>query len=408
MIFDGDIGLLVDTLKKCHVSAHFAYSDHPISSVLDMGLHNVIKKSVDTERKICDVMGEIKPYTMYKYTDAFGMRYIYFMISKSTDEQILFIGPYLSKPVSQSESLEFSEKLGISPKSQRFLDEYFLGLPVLQDNSGLLVMIDTFCERLWGSPSFSIVDVNKHLNLSPIHTPLLIESSDGDDLLVNMKVMEVRYKYENELMRAVSLGQIHKDTLLLSMFSENAMEKRVSDPVRNAKNYGIIMNTLLRKAAESGGVHPIYLDRISSEFAMRIEQISTLSDNAELMLDMFRSYCRLVRKHSIQKYSPVVQKAILAIEADFSANVSPSLLAKQQNISSGYLSAIFKKETGVTLSEYIREKKIEHAKHLLSTTHLQVQTIALHCGIMDVQYFSKIFKKQTGKTPKEYRESIKK
>ena len=407
MRFDDDVGLLVDTLKKCHVSSRFAYPDHPISSVLDMGLHNVIKNSFDTERKICDVLGEVKPCTMYKYTDAFGLCYIYFMVSKSTDGRILFIGPYISKPMSARDSLEFSEKLGIAPKSQKILDEYFLGLPVLQDNSGLLVMIDTFCERLWGSPAFSIVDVNKQLNLSPIHTPLPIESSDGDDLLVNMKVMEVRYKYENELMRAVSLGQIHKDTLLLSMFSENIMEKRVSDPVRNAKNYGIIMNTLLRKAAESGGVHPIYLDKISSEFAMRIEQISTLSDNSELMLDMFRSYCRLVRKHSIQKYSPVVQKAILVIESDLSANVSLCSLAKQQNISSGYLSTVFKKETGVTVSEYIREKKIDHAKHLLGTTHLQIQTIALHCGIMDVQYFSKIFKKQTGKTPKEYRESIK-
>ena len=66
----------------------------------------------------------------------------------------------------------------------------------------------------------------------------------------------------------------------------------------------------------------------------------------------------------------------------------------------------FKKETGKTVSEYIRDKRIEHAKYLLNTTHLQIQTIALHCGIMDVQYFSKIFKKQLGKTPKEYREAL--
>ena len=166
------------------------------------------------------------------------------------------------------------------------------------------------------------------------------------------------------------------------------------------------MNTLLRKAAEKGGVHPIYLDKISSEFAVKIEQSSSLAESYPLMKDMFRSYCRLVRKHSMKKYMPIVQKTILIIDTDLSADLSLSALAEQQNVSLGYLSTVFKKDTGKTISEYIREKRIQHAIYLLSTTHLQVQTVALHCGIMDVQYFSKIFKKETGKTPKEYRESI--
>jgi hypothetical protein len=67
---------------------------------------------------------------------------------------------------------------------------------------------------------------------------------------------------------------------------------------------------------------------------------------------------------------------------------------------------IMEKCTGVTLTEYIRNKRLHHAAHLLRTTNLQVQTIATHCGITDLQYFSKLFKKETGKTPKEYRKSV--
>ena len=106
-------------------------------------------------------------------------------------------------------------------------------------------------------------------------------------------------------------------------------------------------------------------------------------------------------------YSLVVQRTILLIDSDLSADLSLKTLAENQNISPGYLSTVFRRDTGKTLSEYIRDKRIRHAEHLLATTHLQVQTVALHCGIMDVQYFSKIFKKHTGKTPKAYRESLK-
>ena len=168
------------------------------------------------------------------------------------------------------------------------------------------------------------------------------------------------------------------------------------------------MNTLLRKAAENGGVHPVHIDRLSSELATRIEQMQVTSDTGALMCEIFRAYCRLVRKHSVQKYSLAVQKAILLIDLKLAEDISPSEIAGALGISLGYLSAVFHRETGKTLTEHIRERRIDHAKHLLKTTELQIQTVALHCGILDVQYFSRLFKRQTGKTPKDYRESRRK
>ena len=165
------------------------------------------------------------------------------------------------------------------------------------------------------------------------------------------------------------------------------------------------MNTLLRKAAENGGVHPVHLDSTSSDFAKKIELASDARACMALMREMFSAYCRLVYKHSIRRYSPIVQKTVLLVDSDISAELSLKTLAQKQGISPGYLATIFKKETGKTVSEYIRDKRIDHAKHLLRTTHLQIQTVALHCGIMDVQYFSKIFKRKTGKNPKEYRDT---
>ena len=79
-----------------------------------------------------------------------------------------------------------------------------------------------------------------------------------------------------------------------------------------------------------------------------------------------------------------------------------------QNVSAGYLSSLFKQETGETLTEHVNRKRVKFAMRLLGTTRLQVQTIAQHCGILDVHYFSKVFKKYAGMTPKEYRNSLQK
>jgi AraC-like DNA-binding protein len=47
---------------------------------------------------------------------------------------------------------------------------------------------------------------------------------------------------------------------------------------------------------------------------------------------------------------------------------------------------------------------MEYAEYLLNSTTLQIQTVALHCGILDLQYFSKLFKRHSGMTPTEYRQ----
>jgi len=76
------------------------------------------------------------------------------------------------------------------------------------------------------------------------------------------------------------------------------------------------------------------------------------------------------------------------------------------NVSPSYLSTLFRKETGITLTEFVNRKRAEYGVLLLNTTSMQVQAIAQHCGISDINYFTRIFKKYIGKTPKEYRNSI--
>lgn len=219
-------------------------------------------------------------------------------------------------------------------------------------------------------------------------------------------MIEERYAAENQLIQSIAQGQVHKAELYINHFNSRAMEQRVADPVRNIKNYTIILNTLLRKAVEYGAVHPLHIDSLSSRFARKIELITSEEGAMQLQKEMIHKYCLLVKNHSLKGYSLLVRKVLTQIDSDLTADLSLKTLAKLLNVNPSYLSTLFKKETGSTLTEFVNHKRIEHAIFLLNSTSMQIQTIAQFCGVPDVNYFTKTFKKVIGKTPKEYRDSI--
>jgi len=398
MSYEAELHFLLDTFEKCHLQTMMLNPSEPLDKRIELGVESA-------ESTFYDVVPEISSSTIYRMTDFLMCCYTFLLLPDREQPTVLFIGPYLTEGLTHMQIMERAEKLGVPPHNVPELEKYYKSIPIVTEDSGLFAMLDVFGEKIWGgSEKFTTVNIDQeHLGGA---SPLATEWYDANPkkAVFNMQIMEKRYAYENEMMLAVSQGQIHKAERLLGGFSAVSYEERITDPVRNMKNYSIIMNTLLRKAAENGGVHPVYLDSVSSDFAKRIEGMNATSDILTLMKEMFRSYCRLVRKHSIRQYSPPVQKAITYIDSDLTADLSLSALASIQNVSAGYLSALFKQETGQTLTEHVNQKRIKHAMQLLKTTQLQIQTIAQYCGIVDVHYFSKMFKKYVGKTPKEYRE----
>ena len=350
--------------------------------------------------KTTSIFTKIKDKTLYRYTDEFYLSYLFFNVARTAT--VMIIGPFLSDEITEAKLLEVGEKIKLLPHQQGHLAEIYSSLPTISVSDAIFNLIISLCEKVFSSKKVNVVNLNAPPSVAPITTSL--KDDDYDEFKISAIAMENRYKFENALIRAVTNGQTDIDLNAFNTINSSIFEKRTNDTLRNAKNYDIIMNTLLRKAAENGGVHPLYIDRLSSQFAHKIEQLESMKDNSALMVEMFQEYCRLVRDHSLKSYSPIVQSVILLIDSDLSADLSTQTLAKAQSVSLGYLSAVFRKETGKTLSQFVREKRINYAKHLLITTSLQVQTIALHCGIMDSQYFTKIFRSETGVTPKEFRQ----
>lgn len=100
-----------------------------------------------------------------------------------------------------------------------------------------------------------------------------------------------------------------------------------------------------------------------------------------------------------------VRRTIEYIEFKLSTRPSVSELAKELRISERTLSELFKKETGMTVREYLSELRIKNAKRLLNTTKISVKELAFSLGFENQYYFSNFFKRKTGVSPTEYRKS---
>ncbi len=407
MFYGAELNFLRDILSKYHLQTQILKTADDISLTTNAILSGFLR---DNRKTIIfdELFPDIKENTIYKFSDALSCHYYLFLLPDTEEKTVMVIGPYMKTEISHRQMMERAESVKLDPRKIKALEYYIGSVPLILDENIIFAIIGTFADRIWnGSSNYSVVDITNEHQSAFSSFNLGKSSNETEDIATfNMQMMEQRYSYENELMNAVSQGLTHKAELLLTNFSEITFEKRTADPLRNIKNYCIIMNTLLRKAAENGGVHPIYIDNISSSYAKRIEELPSVEHIGKFMVEIFRAYSNLVKNHSISKYSPAVQKTIITIDADLTADLSLKAMSELNNVSAGYLSSLFKKETGQTLTEFVNKRRTRMAKKLLKTTNLQVQTIAQHCGILDVQYFTKLFKKYEGKTPKEYRTSL--
>ena len=80
------------------------------------------------------------------------------------------------------------------------------------------------------------------------------------------------------------------------------------------------------------------------------------------------------------------------------------MLFRSTGLSESYLSRVFKQNLGVSISDYIREKKIEKATHLLKYSDKPIIDIANYLSFSSQSHFIQIFEGFMGLTPKKYRD----
>ncbi len=95
------------------------------------------------------------------------------------------------------------------------------------------------------------------------------------------------------------------------------------------------------------------------------------------------------------------------IQQNYAEDLSLSRIAEYASMNESYLSNLFRKETGQSITEYLSHIRIEKAKELVRETNYRNYEIGEKVGFVNASYFSTIFKKETGFTIQEYRKQNK-
>lgn len=121
-----------------------------------------------------------------------------------------------------------------------------------------------------------------------------------------------------------------------------------------------------------------------------------------VFMDQYEKLIAMLEERARYRYSGKVRYIRSYVQENYAKEISLNLLAEEMAMNPIYLSALFKKETGMTFSAYLTKVRIERAIELLRQGDYKIYEISEMVGYQTIQYFSKVFKKETGKKPKDF------
>ncbi len=210
---------------------------------------------------------------------------------------------------------------------------------------------------------------------------------------------------EQTLMNIVRKG----DTAALREWIDKAPAVRggilASNELRQRKNLVIVSTTLTSRNAIRGGMDVEEALSLSDSYIQKCEFLNSLASLTNLQYRMIIDFTERVERLRKGKHpSKLVTDISNYIQHHLSETTTTEQIAELLFISRSRLSTKFKAETGINLTDFIMQEKIEEAKRLLRYSDKSLYTISSFLGFASQSHFSLVFKKHTGKSPKEYRE----
>ncbi len=337
-------------------------------------------------------------------TDRFRCHYILIPLMQDETPLLFLMGPYLIEVPGPEQIRDLFRREGIPASLSQLFSQYYSALPQISSENILEAYVQTLGFMIFRESGPCTVRYYTEESADSLTFREDMRLADDNDTAALIKH---RYDVEENMMAAIARGDSQDAARWTRNPAFASLDRRFSNPLRDQKNYMIILNTLCRKAAQRGGVHPVYLDDLSRRIAIQIENTTSSAQLRKLPGEMVHKYSLLVSSRSVAGYSPIIQNILVYISVNLAKpELTLQEIASHFTINKSYLSALFRRETGQTLTEWINEKRIEQAIFLFNSQDISIQEAASLCGIPDAAYFTRLFRKLKGMSPSRYKKEI--
>ena len=135
----------------------------------------------------------------------------------------------------------------------------------------------------------------------------------------------------------------------------------------------------------------------------RIDSMTSRTKLEHMSNDICHKYCLLVKNYANPEYSKITRDVIDYIQLHMEEELSLAYFSTYFNKNASALSSTFSRDTGMSLTKFIHQTRIQEAVKYLNTTDMSISEIAVAVGYQDFSYFSKLFTRVIGCSPREYR-----
>ena len=214
------------------------------------------------------------------------------------------------------------------------------------------------------------------------------------------------YEPESEFYNYVRQGNVEK---VKELCQESFQKKKglgiLSDSaLQNLKYHFAITAALLARYCIESGMEVTEAYDLSDYYIHKADQMYTQEDVSRLHPVMCLDYTSHMEK--LQRHGACSRTIALCLEYIYDhlhTRITVPTLASYVGLSPSYLSHLFAKEMGISISSYIQDKKIETARNMLCYSDHAISVISSALAFPNQSYFTALFRKKTGKTPGQYR-----
>lgn len=340
--------------------------------------------------------GQTLPYI---YRDDYDVFYVCVHCQETGTDW--FMGPLATANMSRVERHRFYHAYGIEEQWEKGLHYHTL-IDILRA-AGMLANLLTgkvYTEQMLLDANDIAPDMPDAEREQQEQIQFSIQSDDED-------LYRHTYQEERALLDTVRTGNV-TEAIRLTREMDDEIGRLGSDELTHWQNLLIVSVTLCARAAIEGGLQPYVAYRVSGFY---INKGSAARDIAEVLT--YRNHAieelagRVQELHARRHTSNYTEQCKDYVRKHYRERIYVADIAQTMGISEGYLSRLFRKETGTCLQDFINDVRVERAANLLVYSEETLSGIAEYVGFPSQSYFGRIFKGRRQMTPRQYRERYK-